>query len=82
MKKILKLLGKLLLATSLIWGIVSCGNPSTPDNPPLEIPDVKPGETLTKGSITAPSTDKDGNIVVECTDETGGKYVFTQTNSL
>ena len=69
-----------LLGFSLIFGVVSCNNPSTPENPSLEIPEVKPGETLTKGNIEAPTTDDDGNVVVECVDDNGGKYVFTQTN--
>ena len=79
MKKTFKLMGNFLLVLFLIFGVVSCDNPSTPGNPPLEIPEAKPGETVTTGVIDAPSTNKDGNVVVECTDENGGKYVFTQT---
>lgn len=97
MKRTFKVMGSLLLATSLIFGVVSCDNPSkgvdgsgTESGTGTESDSGAGGgsETLdktdsvvTKGSVGEVSTNDD---VVElvCEDDNGGKYVFTQKLSV
>lgn len=91
MKRTFKVMGSLLLATSLIFGVVSCDNPSKGvDGSGTESDSGAGGgsETLdktdsvvTNGSVGEVSTNDD---VVElvCEDDNGGKYVFTQKLSV
>ena len=83
MKRTFKIMGSLLLATSLIFGVVSCDNPSkgvggsgtesdsgTGGGSELDKPD-------SVGSVGEVSTNGDVAELV-CEDDNGGKYVFTQ----
>lgn len=87
MKKTFKVFGSLLLATSLIFGVVSCDNPSkgvdgsgtesdsgTGGGSELDKPDSvgSVGEVSTKGDVAE----------LVCEDDNGGKYVFTQKLSV
>ena len=87
MKKTFKVFGSLLLATSLIFGDVSCDNPSkgvdgsgtesdsgTGGGSELDKPDSvgSVGEVSTKGDVAE----------LVCEDDNGGKYVFTQKLSV
>lgn len=86
MKRTFKVMGSLLLATSLIFGVVSCDNPSkgvdgsgtesdsgTGGGSELD----KPDSVVTNGSVGEVSTKGDFAELV-CEDDNGGKYVFTQ----
>ena len=80
MKKTFKVFGSLLLATSLIFGVVSCDNPSKGvDGTGVESGTETLGKTevVTNGSVGEVSTKGDVAELV-CEDEKGGKYVFTQ----
>lgn len=80
MKKTFKVFGSLLLATSLIFGVVSCDNPSKGvDGTGVESGTETLGKTevVTNGSVGKVSTNGDVAELV-CEDENGGKYVFTQ----
>lgn len=95
MKRTFKVMGSLLLATSLIFGVVSCDNPSKGvDGSGTESGSGAGGgseggtETLgktevvvTSGSVGEVSTNDDVAELV-CEDENGGKYVFTQKLSV
>lgn len=83
MKRTFKVMGSLLLATSLIFGVVSCDNPSkgvdgsgtesdsgTGGGSELDKPD-------SVGSVGKVSTNGDVAELV-CEDDNGGKFVFTQ----
>lgn len=87
MKRTFKVMGSLLLATSLIFGVVSCDNPSkgvdgsgtesdsgTGGGSELDKPDSvgSVGEVSTKGDVAE----------LVCEDNNGGKYVFTQKLSV
>ena len=87
MKRTFKVMGSLLLATSLIFGVVSCDNPSkgvdgsgtesdsgTGGGSELDKPDSvgSVGEVSTKGDVAE----------LVCEDDNGGKYVFTQKLSV
>lgn len=87
MKRTFKVMGSLLLATSLIFGVVSCDNPSkgvdgsgtesdsgTGGGSELDKPD-------SVGSVGKVSTNGDVAELV-CEDDNGGKYVFTQKLSV
>lgn len=87
MKRTFKIMGSLLLATSLIFGVVSCDNPSkgvggsgtesdsgTGGGSELDKPD-------SVGSVGEVSTNGDVAELV-CEDDNGGKYVFTQKLSV
>lgn len=87
MKRTFKIMGSLLLATSLIFGVVSCDNPSkgvdgsgtesdsgTGGGSELDKPD-------SVGSVGKVSTNGDVAELV-CEDDNGGKYVFTQKLSV
>ncbi len=87
MKRTFKVMGSLLLATSLIFGVVSCDNPSkgvdgsgtesdsgTGGGSELDKPD-------SVGSVGKVSTNGDVAELV-CEDNNGGKYVFTQKLSV
>ena len=80
MKKTFKVFGSLLLATSLIFGVVSCDNPSKGvDGTGVESGTETLGKTevVTNGSVGKVSTNGDVAELV-CEDKNGGKYVFTQ----
>ena len=86
MKKTFKVFGSLLLATSLIFGVVSCDNASKGvDGTGVESGTGSEGgtetlgktEVVTNGSVGKVSTNGDVAELV-CEDEKGGKYVFTQ----
>lgn len=87
MKRTFKVMGSLLLATSLIFGVVSCDNPSKGvDGSGTESDSGTGGgsETLdktdsvvTNGSVGEVSINGDVAELV-CEDDNGGKYVFTQ----
>ena len=80
MKKTFKVFGSLLLATSLIFGVVSCDNASKGvDGTGVESGTETLGKTevVTNGSVGKVSTNGDVAELV-CEDEKGGKYVFTQ----
>lgn len=80
MKKTFKVFGSLLLATSLIFGVVSCDNPSKGvDGTGVESGTETLGKTevVTNGAVGEVSTKGDVAELV-CEDENGGKYVFTQ----
>lgn len=91
MKRTFKIMGSLLLATSLIFGVVSCDNPSKGvDGSGTESDSGAGGgsETLdktdsvvTNGSVGEVSTNDDVAELV-CEDDNGGKYVFTQKLSV
>ncbi len=91
MKRTFKVMGSLLLATSLIFGVVSCDNPSKGvDGSGTESDSGAGGgsETLdktdsvvTNGSVGEVSTNDDVAELV-CEDDNGGKYVFTQKLSV
>lgn len=81
MKRTFKVMGSLLLATSLIFGVVSCDNPSkgvdgsgTESGSELDKPDSvgSVGQVSTKGDVAE----------LVCEDNNGGKYVFTQKLSV
>lgn len=81
MKRTFKVMGSLLLAASLIFGVVSCDNPSkgvdgsgTGGGSELDKPDSvgSVGEVSTKGDVAE----------LVCEDDNGGKYVFTQKLSV
>lgn len=87
MKRTFKVMGSLLLAASLIFGVVSCDNPSkgvdgsgtesdsgTGGGSELDKPD-------SVGSVGKVSTNGDVAELV-CEDDNGGKYVFTQKLSV
>ena len=88
MKRTFKVMGSLLLATSLIFGVVSCDNPSkgvdgtesdsgTGGGSELD----KTDSVVTNGSVGEVSTKGDVAELV-CEDDNGGKYVFTQKLSV
>ena len=86
MKRTFKVMGSLLLATSLIFGVVSCDNASKGvDGTGVESGTGSEGgtetlgktEVVTNGSVGKVSTNGDVAELV-CEDEKGGKYVFTQ----
>jgi len=84
MKRTFKIMGSLLLATSLIFGVVSCDNPSkgvdgsgTGGGSELD----KTDSVVTNGSVGEVSTKGDVAELV-CEDDKGGKYVFTQELSV
>ena len=90
MKKTFKVFGSLLLATSLIFGVVSCDNASKGvDGTGVESGTGSEGgtetlgktEVVTNGSVGKVSTSDDVAELV-CEDENGGKYVFTQKLSV
>lgn len=87
MKKTFKVFGSLLLATSLIFGVVSCDNPSKGiDGTGTESDSgAGGGSELDKpdsvGSVGEVSTNGDVAELV-CEDDNGGKYVFTQKLSV
>lgn len=91
MKRTFKIMGSLLLAASLIFGVVSCDNPSKGvDGSGTESDSGAGGgsETLdktdsvvTNGSVGEVSTNDDVAELV-CEDDNGGKYVFTQKLSV
>lgn len=84
MKKTFKVFGSLLLATSLIFGVVSCDNPSKGvDGTGVESGTETLGKTevVTNGAVGEVSTKGDVAELV-CEDENGGKYVFTQKLSV
>lgn len=90
MKKTFKVFGSLLLATSLIFGVVSCDNPSKGvDGSGTESGSGSEGgtetlgktEVVTNGSVGKVSTNGDVAELV-CEDDNGGKYVFTQKLSV
>lgn len=87
MKRTFKVMGSLLLATSLIFGVVSCDNPSKGvDGSGTESDSGAGGgselldktdSVVTNGSVGEVSTNGDVAELV-CEDDNGGKYVFTQ----
>lgn len=92
MKRTFKIMGSLLLAASLIFGVVSCDNPSkgvdgsgTESGTGTESDSGtgggseldKPDSVVTNGSVGEVSTKGDVAELV-CEDDKGGKYVFTQ----
>ena len=90
MKKTFKVFGSLLLATSLIFGVVSCDNASKGvDGTGVESGTGSEGgsetlgktEVVTNGAVGEVSTSDDVAELV-CEDENGGKYVFTQKLSV
>lgn len=84
MKKTFKVFGSLLLATSLIFGVVSCDNASKGvDGTGVESGTETLGKTevVTNGAVGEVSTSDDVAELV-CEDENGGKYVFTQKLSV
>lgn len=90
MKRTFKVMGSLLLATSLIFGVVSCDNPSKGvDGSGTESDSGagggseldKPDSVVTNGSVGEVSTKGDVAELV-CEDDNGGKYVFTQKLSV
>lgn len=87
MKRTFKIMGSLLLATSLIFGVVSCDNPSKGvDGSGTESDSgAGGGSELDKpdsvGSVGEVSTNGDVAELV-CEDDNGGKYVFTQKLSV
>ena len=90
MKKTFKVFGSLLLATSLIFGVVSCDNASKGvDGTGVESGTGSEGgtetlgktEVVTNGSVGEVSTSDDVAELV-CEDENGGKYGFTQKLSV
>lgn len=87
MKRTFKIMGSLLLATSLIFGVVSCDNPSKGvDGSGTESDSgAGGGSELDKpdsvGSVGKVSTNGDVAELV-CEDDNGGKYVFTQKLSV
>ena len=96
MKRTFKVMGSLLLATSLIFGVVSCDNPSkgvdgsgTESGTGTESDSGagggseldKPDSVVTNGSVGEVSTNDDVAELV-CEDDNGGKYVFTQKLSV
>lgn len=96
MKRTFKVMGSLLLATSLIFGVVSCDNPSkgvdgsgTESGTGTESDSGagggseldKPDSVVTKGSVGEVST-KGGVAELVCEDDNGGKYIFTQELSV
>lgn len=91
MKRTFKVMGSLLLATSLIFGVVSCDNPSKGvDGSGTESDSGAGGgsesldktdSVVTNGSVGEVSTNGDVAELV-CEDDNGGKYVFTQKLSV
>lgn len=90
MKRTFKVMGSLLLATSLIFGVVSCDNPSKGvDGSGTESDSgagggselEKPDSVVTNGSVGEVSTNDDVAELV-CEDDNGGKYIFTQKLSV
>ena len=96
MKRTFKVMGSLLLATSLIFGVVSCDNPSkgvdgsgTESGTGTESDSGagggseldKPDSVVTNGSVGEVSTKGDVAELV-CEDDNGGKYIFTQELSV
>lgn len=87
MKRTFKVMGSLLLAASLIFGVVSCDNPSKGvDGSGTESDSGAGGgsesldktdSVVTNGSVGEVSTSGDVAELV-CEDDKGGKYVFTQ----
>lgn len=81
MKKTFKVFGSLLLATSLIFGVVSCDNASKGVDGTGVESGTETEVVVTNGSVGEVSTRGDVAELV-CEDENGGKYVFTQELSV